>query len=79
MIKVFPILLNKLEKEGKINNFRRTNNNQIALDIEKDEVQQLIDPEKTCGSQVQNNLWKILIIFTNLREDRCDEYVYEPC
>ena len=47
--KSFSILLNKLEKEGKINNFRRTNNNSIALDIEKEEVQQLLDLEKTCG------------------------------
>ena len=47
--KSFSILLNQLEKEGKINNFRRTNNNSIALDIEKEEVQQLIDLEKTCG------------------------------
>ena len=47
--KSFSTILNRLEKEGKINNFRRTNNNSIAFDIEKQEVQQLIDLEKTCG------------------------------
>ena len=47
--KSFSILLNKLEKEGKINNFRRTNNNSIALDIEKEEIKQLLDLKNTCG------------------------------
>ena len=49
--KSFSILLNKLEKEGKINNFRRTNNNSIALDIEKEEIKQLLDLKNTCGFQ----------------------------